>query len=92
MKKTGCLGTFTNTGLIAEVSCGLATAVFYATVDDTEMILWDNNALADGYELLHIYIDTGSFAFTPNKPKSCQVGIWLEIVSGAGGVTIDTEP
>ena len=92
MKKSGCLGTFNNSGLVAEEPCGLATAVFYATVDATEMILWDNNAVADGYELLHIYINIGTLVVTPNKPKACQIGIWFEIVKGAGGVTIDTEP
>ena len=92
MKKSSCLGTFTNTGLVADAPCGLSNAVFFASADDTEFILWDNKEAASGYELLHVYIDTGSFSFTPAKPKSCQNGIWLQLVKGTGGVTIDTEP
>jgi len=92
MKKSSSLGTFNNSGLVYDNHCGLSTAVFFASADATEFILWDNKEVADGYELLHVYMNTGSFPFTPAKPKACQNGIWLEIVKGTGGVTIDIEP
>lgn len=92
MKKTDPLGCFESEGVIYDGACGLATAVFFAKVVDTEMILWDNVDNASGKELLHVYLHNATCVFTPSKPKAVGKGIYLEIISGEGGVIIDIEP
>ena len=93
MKKTDPLGCFESNEVIRNSACGLASAVFFSKVVDTEMILWDNNvALGEGKELLHVYLSNATCVFTPAKPKAVQNGIYLEILSGEGGVIVDIEP
>lgn len=92
MKKTDPKGCFESSGIAYNSPCGLATAVFFATTINTEIILWDNNARAAGDKLLRVYLNVGTCVFAPSKPKSASNGIYVEIVSGAGGVSIDIEP
>jgi len=92
MKKTDPLGCFESSGVAYDSPCGIATAMFYATTTNTEIILYDNNERAAGDELLHVYLNVGSCAFTPSKPKAVSKGIYVEIKSGVGGVTLDIEP
>ena len=92
VKKTDPLGCFETDGVIRDGHCGLATAVFFSKVVDTEMILWDSIDGAFGDELLHVYLSCSTCIFTPFKSKAVSKGIYLEIVSGEGGVIIDIEP
>jgi len=92
MKKTDPLGCFESEGVIYAGACGISSAVFFAKAVDTEMILWDSVDLAEGKELLHVYLHNATCVFTPSKPKAVQNGIYLEILSGEGGVIIDLEP
>jgi len=92
MKKTDPLGCFESNGVVYDSPCGLATAVFFSKVVDTEIILWDSVDGAFGDELLHVYLSCNTCVFTPSKPKAVSHGIYLEIVSGEGGVSIDIEP
>ena len=92
MKKTDPLGCYESNGVIHDGHCGISFAVFFSKVVDTEMILYDNNEGAFGDELLHVYLNCATCVFTPSKPKSVSNGIYLEIVSGSGGVIIDVEP
>ena len=92
MKKTDPLGCYESNGVIHDGHCGISSAVFFSKVVDTEMILYDNNEGAFGDELLHVYLNCATCVFTPSKPKSVSKGVYLEIVSGSGGVIIDVEP
>ena len=92
MKKTDPLGCYEVSGLIRDGACGISTAVFFSKVVDTEMILWDNVDGAFGDELLHVYLNNNTCVFTPAKPKAVSTGIYLEVVTGNGGVVIDIEP
>ena len=92
MKKTDPLGCFESSMVAYDSSCGIATAVFYATTTATEIILYDNNQNATGNELLHVYLNVGTCVFTPSKPKAVSKGIYVLIKTGAGGVVIDIEP
>lgn len=92
MKKTDPLGCFESDGVIYSGACGLATAVFFSKAVDTEMILWDSIEGAFGDELLHVYLNNNTCVFTPAKCKAVSNGIYLEILTGDGGVVIDIEP
>ena len=92
MKKTDPLGCFESSEVAYDSPCGIATAVFYATTTSTEIILYDNNERAAGKELLHVYLNVGTCVFTPSSPKAVSNGIYVEIKTGMGGVTLDIEP
>jgi len=76
MKKTDPLGCFEEDGVIYKGACGLATAVFFSKVVDTEIILWDSVDGAFGDELLHVYLNTNTCVFAPSKPKAVRNGIY----------------
>ena len=92
MKKSDPLGCFESSGVARDSSCGIVTAVFYATTINTEIILYDNDENATGDELIHVYLNVGTCVFTPSKSKAVSKGIYVLIKSGAGGVTLDIEP
>jgi hypothetical protein len=92
MKKSDPLGCYETNGVIRDGHCGIVSAVFFSKVVDTEIILYDSNEGAFGDELLHVYLSCSTCVFTPSKAKAVSNGVYLEIVSGEGGVILDIEP